>query len=147
MFTSPNEALRRTAKKQVRFEDEKLEERFELELMDEEPNATWMSRADFRAIQCDIFHAVQNCLGRRSYLDEENHCFRGLEAIVNGRKIQVQSFIQDFLEMQEDYKAYGLSYDAIGLHRFSENNSRSARERARSMADQDAWEARRVYAE
>ena len=141
----------RGSKKQVRFEDDKLEERFELELFEEdEPSVRWMTRADFRAIRCDICRAVQDCnFGSRSYVDDEgDDCFRGLEGIVSSRKVQVQAFVQDLLEIQEDYRAYGLSFsDSSDLQMFSENHSKSARERARILADRDAMEARRVYAE
>jgi hypothetical protein len=135
-------------RKQVRFEEDKLEERFELEISDQERMAKWMSRADFLAIRQDICSAIQDTFCSRQYQeDDDERCFRGLEAIVSScRKVEIQSFIQDLLEIQEDYKALGLMGPA-GLKSYSENNSRDATERARIIAKQDASEARRVYAE
>jgi hypothetical protein len=137
-----------TPRKQVRFEEDKLEERFELEISDQERMAKWMSRADFLAIRKEICSAIQESLVSRHYQeDDEERCFRGLEAIVSScRQVEIQSFIQDLLEMQQDYKALGLMGPA-GLKNYSENNSRGATERARIIAKQDATEARRVYAE
>lgn len=136
------------SRKQVRFEEDKLEERFELEISDQERMAKWMSRADFLAIRRDICTAIQDSFFSREYQeDDEERCFRGLEAIVSScRKVEIQSFIQDLLEMQQDYKVLGLMGPA-GLKNYSENNSRDATERARIIANHDAQEARRVYTE
>ena len=158
-----NERFR--SKKQVRFfEDDKLEERFELEISDQERKAKWMTRSDFRAIHLDICHAIQECFVRRTssqLFDDESYynsnddsnnsnnekCFRGLEALVSsGRKVEIQAFIQDLLEMQEELRDLG-HLGPKGLHDFSENHSKPAIERARRVADKDASEARRVYAE
>jgi hypothetical protein len=135
-------------RKQVRFEEDKLEERFELEISDQERMAKWMSRADFLAIRKDICSAIQDSFfGRHYQNDDEERCFRGLEAIVSScRRVEIQSFIQDLLEMQQDYRTLGLVGPA-GLQNYSENHSRDATERARIIAKQDATEARRVYAE
>lgn len=151
------------SKKSVRFDGENLEQRFVLEISSEERKAKWMSRADFRAINREISHAVQESFVRRSahafdYGDadsdsinnetDQEKCFRGLEAIISsGRRVQIQSFIQDLLEMQEELRELGLP--GKELQDFSENHMsvKAARERARRMADKDACEARQVYAE
>jgi hypothetical protein len=136
------------SRKQVRFEEDKLEERFELEISDQERIAKWMSRADFLSIRRDICNAIkENFFSQQYQQDDEERCFRGLEAIVSScRQVEIQSFIQDLLEIQHDYKTLGLMGSA-GLRNYSENNSRDATERARIIAKQDAHEARRVYTE
>lgn len=135
----------------VRFQEDHLEERFELEIIsDQEKTARWMTRADFSAIHADVRRVVQEIIVARSSYDSDERdekCFRGLEPIVSGnRKTEIQSFIQDLLEMQEECKYLGIS-GGKGLQCFSENNSKRALQRARQLADQDASEARSVYAE
>ena len=137
-------------KKNVRFQEETLEERFELQISDQEKTATWMTRADFRAIHADVRQAVQESvvLNRmRDGDDQSEKCFRGLEPIISSyRRVEIQAFIQDMLEMQEECKILGIP-GWMGLQCFSENNSKPALKRALQLADQDASEARRVYAE
>ncbi|CAB9526244.1 expressed unknown protein [Seminavis robusta] len=138
-----------SSQKQVRFQEEKLEELFELELVsDQDKKAKWMTRGEFKAIHADICQAVEDtCFSRHYKEDDDDKCFRGLEAIISScRRVQIQSFIQDLLEIQEDYKQLGLLGPA-GLQNYSENNSRDAKEKARLIAEVDATEARRVYAE
>ena len=136
----------------VRFQEDHLEERFELEIVsDQEKVARWMTRADFSAIHADVRRVVQEIIVTRSSYGSDDgrgeKCFRGLEPIVSGnRKTEIQSFIQDLLEMQEECKCLGIS-GGKGLQCYSENNSKRALQRARNLADQDASEARIVYAE
>ena len=153
-------------KKQVRFQEEKLEELYEIEISDQERRAKWMTRADFLAIHADVRRAAKEydvISTSTSYYDDlttsssddeeegdfnDQDYFRGLETIFSShRRIEVHSFIQDLLKMQEDYRYLGGLLGSKGLQYFSENNSRIALQRAQQMADRDAFEARRVYAE
>ena len=96
-FTPAREAAKPAPKKQVRFEEDKLEELYELDIFDNEQKAKWMSRADFRAIQFDICRTVRETFVGQSYnsLDEDETCFRGLEPIAQSyRKVEIQAFIQ-----------------------------------------------------
>ena len=143
----------------VRFQEDHLEERYEVETLSEQDKmAKWMSRADFCAIHADVQRVVQEISMARSTISnsggddddkrhEEEKCFRGLEHIVSShRKVEIQSFIQDLLEMQEESKYLGVSGED-GFQYFSERNSKRALERALQLANQDATEARGVYAE
>jgi hypothetical protein len=138
--------------KKVRFVDDRIE--IELDFSEEDRREKWLTMADFRAIRNDIFNALESTTyGNRSLEyevpEQEETTYRGLEAMMSScRKESVQHFIQDFLEIQEEMRMAGQSsLHNRSLAGFAEKNTKTARERARLIADQDASEARRVYGE
>lgn len=156
MATSCDSNVKHNNNKKVRFVDDRVE--IELDISDEERRAKWMSLSDFRKIQNDIFSALESTANNTTFTasfgddddddTEEETTYRGLEAMMNSyRRESIQHFIQDFLEIQEEMRMTG--QQAImgnrSLAGFAEKYSKSARERARLIADQDAFEARRVY--
>lgn len=137
----PNKKCRR-----VRFNDDRLKVEFQLE-SDSHVNEKWLSRADFKAIHLNIFSALDATYLNRTVCasQEEEDTYRGLESLDSCRRQMITHFVQDFLEIQEEYRVLGFNFESLAG--FAVNNSKSSRERARLTADQDASEARSVYGE